>query len=153
MEDRLTLLFFGYTNCPDICPVQMAVLAAALDRLPYGDREEIHVAFVTTDPGRDSPEVLRDWLDRFDRKFIGLTGHVEEVNYIQGQLGLPPAVTEPPRPETNGEHYIVGHATPVLAIMGDRKVHALYPSGIRQADWQHDLPRLLRRHRNISQVP
>ncbi len=148
---RLTFLFFGYTNCPDICPVQMAILAAALDDLGYTDREEIQVAFVTTDPDRDSPQVIREWLDRFDRTFIGLRGTIEEVNAIQGQLELPPAVVEPHRPGGDTTQYLVGHATPILAITGDGNVHALYPSGIRQGDWRHDLPRLLSRHRSLTQ--
>ncbi|WP_420633683.1 SCO family protein [Candidatus Palauibacter sp.] len=150
-EASLTLLFFGYTHCPDICPVQMAVLDAALDDLAYADRRAVEVVFVTTDPARDTPERLRAWLNRFDASFVGLRGDMETVNEIQTGLHLPPAVIEetaPSRPRD--EPYFVGHATPILAITGDGIVRALYPSGVRQTDWRHDLPLLLRLNRTLA---
>src|SRR5689334_10448756 len=58
----VTLLFFGYTHCPDVCPVHMANLASVLNRLPPGVAGRIKVIFVTVDPGRDTPRVLRKWL-------------------------------------------------------------------------------------------
>ena len=150
----LTLLFFGYTWCPDVCPVQMAVLDAALDDLAYADRRRIKVVFVTTDPARDTPERLRAWLDRFDPSFIGLRGDMEAVNAVQAGLHLPPAIIagDAPAPGSD-EPYDVGHATPILAITGDGVVRALYPSGIRQTDWRHDLPRLLRLNRTVTRPP
>lgn len=148
----LTLLFFGYTHCPDICPVQMAVLGAALDDLSYADRREIEVVFVTTDPARDTPHRLRSWLDLFNASFVGLSGDVETVNEIQTGFHLPPAqIEEASPPPGAGEPYFVGHATPVVAVTGDGVVRALYPSGVRQTDWRHDLPLLLRLNRSVSQ--
>src|SRR5450631_1358067 len=73
-EGYVTLLFFGYTYCPDQCPMHMANLSVALKRLPAGTADQIKLVFVTTDPARDSPAVLRRWLELFDRHFIGLTG-------------------------------------------------------------------------------
>ena len=149
----LTLLFFGYTNCPDICPVQMAVLGAALDDHSYTDRREIKVVFVTTDPARDTPDRLRSWLDLFDASFTGLSGEMETVNEIQAGFGLPPARIEgTSTPPGAGEPYLVGHATPVVAVTGDGVARALYPSGVRQTDWRHDLPLLLRLNRSVSKA-
>ena len=135
----LTLLFFGYTHCPDICPVHMATLAAVLGDLPYEQRSRVKVVFVTTDPERDTPKVVREWLDRFDRGFIGLIGDLERVNQIQASFRLPPAVRQE---MPSGEH-VVGHASQVVAITSDGLVRVYYPSGVRQADWAQDLPRLL----------
>ena len=147
----LTLLFFGYTHCPDICPVQMAVLGAALDDLSYADRREIEVVFVTTDPARDTSDRLRSWLDLFDASFIGLSGELETVNEIQAGFHLPPArIEETSPPPGAGEPYLVGHATPIVAVTGDGVARALYPSGVRQTDWRHDLPLLLRLNRSVS---
>jgi cytochrome oxidase Cu insertion factor (SCO1/SenC/PrrC family) len=73
-QGHVTLLFFGYTHCPDICPVHMAYLASALKKLPASSAEQFRVVFVTTDPTRDTPKALRAWLDHFDKHFIGLTG-------------------------------------------------------------------------------
>lgn len=140
---QLTLLFFGYTSCPDICPVHMANLAAVLEDLPYSTRRSIEVVFVTTDPERDSPERLADWLGRFDTSFIGVLGPLDDVNAIQAELKLPAAVRggHIPGREDDPRGYAVGHASQVIAIDPEGRAIAYYPSGTRQTDWIHDLPR------------
>jgi len=142
---RLALLFFGYSYCPDICPVQMANLAAVLGDLSYRDRNRIRVIFVTTDPERDTPERLRGWLQAFDPSFVGLRGEIERVNEILAALGLPPAVIQgaPEARSRADPEYTVGHASQVIAVTADGLARVVYPSGIRQADWAHDLPKLL----------
>lgn len=137
---RLTLLFFGYASCPDVCPVHLANIAAALDRLPPLDRERIDVVFVTTDPERDTPERIRGWLDAFDSTFVGLRGAAADVAAIQMGLGLRPAVAEP---SEDGAWYAVAHAAQVLVVTPDDSVRALYPAGVRQRTWAADLPQLL----------
>lgn len=137
---RLTFLFFGYTNCPDVCPVHMANLGAVLARLPFEERRRIDVVFVTTDPARDTPARMREWLDRFDRRFIGLYGDTAEVNRIQAALGVAPARPGDPRPDGS---YDVGHAAQVIAFTPDDRAHIVYPFGTRQEDWIRDIPRLL----------
>jgi protein SCO1/2 len=136
---KLTFLFFGYTYCPDVCPVHMASLAAALRGLPYEDRQRVAVVFVTVDPERDSPERLREWLGAFDPRFVGLRGSVEEANAATAQLNFPPAVREP----GGGENYTVGHAASVIAFSPEGPARVLYPFGTRREDWVHDLPILL----------
>jgi protein SCO1 len=136
----LSFLFFGFTHCPDICPVQLANLAAALGDLPYAERRKVEVVFVTIDPERDTPEVVREWLDRFDREFVGLVGSPEEVGAVLTSLDLP----LPEREEIPGtDQYVMGHPAQVMAITGDGRIRFFYPGGVRQADWRHDLPRLL----------
>lgn len=147
-EGRLTFLFFGYTSCPDICPVHMANLAAALGDLPYDRRRRIEVVFVSTDPRRDTPERIREWLDRFDRDFVGLRGALERVNEIQRALHLPPAVLQELEARGDGtsggeDDYLVGHASQILVVTRDGRARVAYPSGVRQTDWRHDLPELL----------
>lgn len=137
----LTLIFFGYTYCPDICPVHMANLGAVLDRQSYETRSRVKVIFVTTDPARDSPERIRTWLDGFGPSFIGLRGPIEEVNRIQRVLGLPESVAGEVRDDGS---YDVGHAASVLAFPPDGPARLAYLFGTRQADWERDLPRLLR---------
>ena len=141
----LTLLFFGYTSCPDVCPIHMANIAAVLGDLDYADRTRIRVVFVTTDPERDTPERLRAWLDRFDRSFVGLRGSETEVNAIQAELRLPAAIRQPSRPGPLPGAYAVGHAAQVIAFTADGPARVVYPFGTRQSDWAHDLPRLLPR--------
>jgi protein SCO1/2 len=138
-EGYVTLLFFGYTHCPDVCPVHMANVAAALDQVGWQTRRQVKVVFVTTDPDRDTPDRIREWLDRFDSTFAGLRGTVEEVAAIQDALDLPPSVI--PSEPTAG--YEVGHAAQVLAFSPSGVATVAYPFGTRQADWVHDLPLLV----------
>jgi protein SCO1/2 len=88
-----TLLFFGYTNCPDVCPATMADVAVALRGLEPDVAEQVQVVFVTTDPGFDSPDVLGEYLDRFDAdlptQFVGLTGEQEMIDQAQLSAGVP----------------------------------------------------------------
>jgi protein SCO1/2 len=142
-EGQLALLFFGYTNCPDICPVHMAGIASVLRDLPWEIGDRIRVVFVSTDPERDTPERMREWLSGFDPRFIGLRGDMEAVNRIQAELALPPSIrgAVPPDGE-NGGGYEVGHAAQVL-VFGSGGLRLAYPFGTRQADWKHDLPLLV----------
>lgn len=137
---RVTLLFFGYTHCPDICPVHLANIAAVLKRLDPADRDRVRVVFVTTDPDRDSLPVIRRWLDNFDPSFVGLRGTLEEVNDIHARLRLPPAAVTR---AANGS-VEVSHAALVLAFDAEGVWRLSYPFGTRQDDWAHDLPLLVR---------
>ena len=134
-----TFLFFGYTSCPDVCPVHMASLAAVRRDLPSELQRSMKVVFVTTDPERDTPERIRSWLANFDPDFVGLTGDKVVVDSIQLSLGLPPSIYE--EPDENG-FYIVGHASQVLAFSPDGSIRVIYPFGTRQSDWMHDIPKL-----------
>ena len=134
---KLTLLFYGYTNCPDICPIHMATIAQALDRINV----DAQVVFVTTDPARDTPERIRAWLDTFDPSFIGLTGTPDEVAAAQQAIGMTVAIADPPDAEGN---YTVGHGSGVWVITPDDRVHLIYGFGTRQDDWVADLPAIAR---------
>jgi SCO1/SenC len=73
-DKRLTLVFFGYTHCPDECPTTMSTLASAMLQLDDSDRQDVQVVFVTTDPARDTGPVIRRWLDHFSSSFVGVAG-------------------------------------------------------------------------------
>jgi protein SCO1/2 len=148
----VTLLYFGYTNCPDVCPQHMWNIAAALKTMTPEDQSHVRVVFVTTDPARDTPEHLRAWLNNFDRRFIGLSGNPQDVNQIESSLGLPASSVEPmpampamPAGPAGpvAQSYGVGHAAQVLAFTPDDSLRAEYPSGFVLADWKNDLPKLL----------
>jgi protein SCO1 len=140
---KLTLLFFGYTNCPDVCPVHAANIAEIIKTMPWEDRQRVSFVFVTTDPDRDSLPQLRKWLDKFDSSFVGLRGPIEQVNEIQKGLNLG---TLPLGEKAADGSYEVGHAAVVLAIEPDDSLRVMYPFGIRQQDWAADIPVLLKRH-------
>lgn len=133
---KLTILFFGYTSCPDACPMQMATLSAALDRMSI----PVEVLFVTTDPERDSPEVIRSWLDSFDRDFIGLTGEPDVLDGLQTDMQVSVALRD--AADERGD-YLVGHYTGAFLITPDDRAHLVYGFGTRQQDWLEDLPKVL----------
>jgi protein SCO1 len=109
---KLTLVYFGYTHCPDLCPINMALTAAALRDLPASQRQKIVVVFITTDPARDTPKVIRSWLDRFDPSFVGLTGTVADIHAAEEQVQMPLSypVNSPTEITETGQDYRVVHA-------------------------------------------
>ena len=135
----VTLLFFGYTHCPDMCPLEMSMIARSLKTLPVATAEQFKVVFVTTDPERDTPTVLRAWLDHFDKRFVGLTGSEAAIAAAQIAANLSPAKKSAVRPDGT---YEVGHAAFVLAYTRDNLAHVIYPVGVKPEDWAHDLPLL-----------
>lgn len=138
-KGELTLLFFGYTSCPDVCPLHLSNLAFALDR-PGVPRPT--VVFVGVDRRRDTPEAIRTFLDRFDSQFVGLTGTEEELRLAQEAANVPVGIAE--EPEEPGGDYLVGHSAQVIAYTADDLSHVVYPFGVRQQDWIEDLPVLAR---------
>lgn len=136
---RVALIFFGYTNCPDICPVHLANLAAVLDKLDDDVRRNVSVIFVTTDPARDTIPRLGEWVHQFDPTFIGLTGPDSSIQKAELGLRVMPSI----RDSTEEFGYQVGHAAQVIAVTRDGLARVQYPFGTRQRDWAHDLPRLI----------
>ncbi len=139
-DGYVTLLFFGYTNCPDQCPMHMATLGTALKKLPLATAAQVKLVFVTTDPARDSPVMVRRWLDLFDRRFIGLTGTEQAIMVVERATGVPLAT----RTEPASGSYGVAHANFVLAYTKDNLAHVMYPGGVSKDDWVHDLPLLIK---------
>jgi protein SCO1 len=133
---KLTLLFFGYANCPDICPITLTTLDGALATV---DGVDATVVFVTTDPARDTPQSLRSYLDRFDPRFIGLTGTPEQVAAAQRAAGVTEAINEGPN---NRGGYDVGHSSQVILYTPDDEAHLVYGFGVRQDQWVADLGRV-----------
>ena len=87
LRGKVVVLYFGYTNCPDECPLTMAHLKVAVDRLGV-DAKDVRVVMVTTDPKRDTPEALRTFMDKFNPHFIGLTGTDEQLAQVWKDYGV-----------------------------------------------------------------
>ena len=136
----VTLLFFGYTNCPDQCPVHMSAIGRALKKLPADVADHVKLVFVTTDPARDTAVALRRWLDHFDTRFVGLRGSDAELAAVQKAAAVPVAC----RSDSGSANYSVAHANFVVAYTRDDRAHVIYPGGITADDWLHDLPMLVK---------
>lgn len=139
-EGRLTLLFFGYTNCPDVCPVQLGQLAQVFATHPDLGRAAT-VVFVGVDYARDTPQAVREYLDRFDSRFIGLVGDASTLEEAQRASQIPVAYREqlPEVDEDNPQFYSYAHSGTVLAFAPDGYSYSTYPSGVRQSEWVNDL--------------
>ena len=127
-----TLLFFGFTNCPDICPTTMADIALAMRKVDPAVAAETSVVFVTTDPARDTPDVLGAYLDQFDAdlatQFTGLTGDQAQVDQAQLAAGVPLA-------EDMGQT----HSSLLLLYGTDGEADVAFDAGNTGADIAHDL--------------
>jgi protein SCO1/2 len=138
-DGYLTLVYLGYTHCPDVCPTFMAQLGKVLKQMPATVTDHIKVVFVTTDPARDTGPVIRKWLDSFDTKFIGLTGTDAQIAQISQMLGVPP----PEKEDTGGGNYGVSHGSFIYAFdKNDGKAHLIYPEGFSDQDLKADFTKL-----------
>lgn len=137
-KGQTVVLMFGYTSCPDVCPINLASFAAAADNLDRSLGRSLRLVFVTVDPARDTPDVIRRFLDQFDRRFVGLTGTPEQLRAAQQAAGVPAASDD-----LTARDGVVGHATQMIVYQPDGLARIVYPFPTRQADWRRDLPRLL----------
>jgi protein SCO1 len=140
-DKRLTLVFFGYTNCPDICQTVMGNLASAMTRLSDADRKEVDVVFVTTDPERDTPEALRAWLDRYDKDFIGVTDDPSQIDLIAKVARSVAVGMGDPLP--TGGYDVDAHTTQVTAIDSDDQAPMYWSQTTSSAQFAHDIHALL----------
>jgi len=143
---QVTLLYAGYTHCPDECPTSMADIAAALRQVPADVQRQIRVVFVTTDPWRDNAKVLRRWLDAFHppQPYVGLTGSPSQVAGAEVAMGIPIATRTPQKKGSKTGRYSVSHFAGVLVYGRDDRLKTLYPSGVAPSDIAADLQVLVK---------
>ncbi len=138
----LTLLFFGYTNCPYICQMVMANIASALAGLDAGQRSDVDVVFVTTDPARDTEKVLKDYLGRFGDGLTGLTGDLDTIVDLAKSYGV---FMEKEKKLASGG-YDVSHSTNVFAIDAHDETAITWRAETSPADLAADITTLLEAH-------
>lgn len=135
-----TMLFFGYTHCPDICPVHLAAIASAMDTAGV-TYDELDVVFVSVDPDRDTPDRIATFLDNFDPRMHGLHADLEVVADALAELQLSGPVVEGADPRGDGD--LIGHPAQVLGFDADGELRRVWPFGARRSDWVADLPRIV----------
>ncbi|WP_238163064.1 SCO family protein [Kribbella capetownensis] len=135
----VTLVFFGYTNCPDVCPTVMADVASALTKLDQSVRDQVQLLFITTDPARDTGPVIRKYLDRFDPSFVGLSGSLTSIKDIAQAVGV--AVEGMQKLPSGG--YEVGHGAQVIGFGKNDKANVLWLSNAAIGDLAHDFGKLV----------
>jgi len=139
-DKPLTLVFFGYTNCPDFCPMVLNNIAASLNLLDDADRDQVDVVLVTTDPARDDEKTMRTYLDRYNKSFIGLTGDLDTIIDVGDPLAV--YVNDGKELPTGG-YDLGGHSTFTLAIDSDDEAVVLWNQETSAAEFAADLHTLL----------
>ena len=113
---NLVLLFFGYTSCPDVCPMALSILSSAFSGLDPDELEKIKALFVSLDPDRDTPELLGRYTGFFHPNIVGITGEAEVIDQIVGNYGVVYKKKQNPD-STLG--YSISHTPDILVINGE----------------------------------
>lgn len=138
-DKPLTVVFFGYTKCPDICQTVMSNLASAMTRLDPADRDRVDVVLVTTDPARDTEAVLKTYLTHFDPTFVGLTGDLDTIVDVAKPLGV--GITQGEKLPSGG--YEITHGTTITGIDADDQGSVYWDEQTSSADFAADIHTLL----------
>ncbi len=135
LEGRWSLLFFGYTYCPDVCPMTLNVMANAYRRIEEAGGETPQVVLVSVDPQRDTPERLAEYTGYFHPDFIGATGERDQIDRLTKSLGVAYAIHEDP--DGDGQ-YLVDHSGMVFAINPNGDFQALFSDTFDAEQIAHD---------------
>ncbi|MEE1754293.1 SCO family protein [Streptomyces sp. SP18CS02] len=141
-KGRPTLIYFGYTHCPDVCPLTMSNIAIAKKKLPKADQDKLQVVFVTTDPERDTPAELAKWLPSAgDPSFTGLTGDFPTIQAGARQIGIG---IDAPVKEKDGS-VVSMHGAQVIAFSPKTdQGYVLYGEDTTAEDYAKDLPKIIK---------
>jgi protein SCO1/2 len=129
---KVVVLAFGFTSCPDVCPITLATLAQARKKLG-AEGNELQVVYITVDPERDDAERMRMYLAAFDPAFIGGTGTAERLDAVRKEYGI--TATR----RALGTSYLYAHSSFTYLIDREGKLRALMPYGHSADDYVHDL--------------
>ncbi|MFF4632056.1 SCO family protein [Streptomyces griseorubiginosus] len=141
-KGRPTLIYFGYTHCPDICPLTMNNIAVAKKQLPKSEQDKLSVVFVTTDPARDTPSELGKWLKGIDPQFVGLTGDFATIQAGARTLGIS---IEPTHKDKKTGKTVSVHGTQVVAFSPKTNAgYVLYGEDATVDDYTKDLPKIIK---------
>lgn len=137
-EDKVVVVYFGYTFCPDVCPITLAKVARARDML--GDAgEDVQVVMITVDPERDTSEVLADYTTAFDPTFIGLTGDPADIDRIATTYGVYYKAEE----STSSAGYLVDHTSTVMVVDRNGELKLLVSFDATDVELAEDLEYLV----------
>ena len=133
------LVFFGFTNCPDVCPLTLQVLASARSELAAAHQEPLpRIVLVSVDPERDTPEIMQAYVGSFGEDILGVTGELDELRKLTSSLGIFFA-----KSVIDGGDYTMDHSAVVLAINPQGEFHALFGAPHTIENFVHDLPLIL----------
>jgi protein SCO1/2 len=129
---QIVVIVFGFAHCPDVCPLELAKLAAVLKQLG-ADRPHLQVLFITLDPSRDTPGILKRYVTAFDPGFVGLTGTAAQVDATARDFHVQYARVP------SGDDYVIDHSTGLFVIDPSGRLRLLGAADVSVADLAHDL--------------
>lgn len=130
---KYTLYYFGYTYCPDVCPAELQVLSAALGEVPDA-AEKFQIAFVSIDPERDTPDVMKDYVGNFWPGTVGLTGSAEDIRKMAGKFRVYYAKAGGEQQAAGADDYLMDHSSIVYLMGPDGKFIRHFPFGTSAED-------------------
>jgi protein SCO1 len=129
---HIVVIVFGFARCPDVCPLELAKLAAALQRLGP-DRSHVQALFITLDPSRDTPDILKRYVTAFDPHFVGLTGTAAQVDTAASNFHVQYARVP------SGDGYVIDHSTGLFVFDSNGRLRLLGTVDVGVDDLAHDL--------------
>jgi len=138
-KGKILLLFFGYTSCPDVCPVTLATFKQVHERLGE-DAQKIAFVMITADPDRDTPDKVAEYTARFNPEFIGLSGSLSDLELVWKQLG----VFVEKQDSGSAAGYLVSHTASVYVLDPNGNLLMTLPYGTTAIDMADDLTELLK---------
>ena len=116
----LTAIFFGFTNCPDVCPMTLNNLDLVIKNLTKEKKEKFKVFFVSIDPERDSPEIIKDYLSSFENKIYGITGDPKKIFLMSKSWGV---LTE--KIFTEDGNYLINHSSSIILLKNGKYLNRI----------------------------
>jgi len=118
LHDKWSLVFFGFTHCPDICPITLQIMKDVVAQL---EPQDLQIVFVSVDPVRDTPEILKNYIGYFDEEFVGVTGELNQVHELTSSLGIVASFTAN---DSDPDNYGVDHTASLLLVDPQRRLRA-----------------------------
>lgn len=137
-KGKASLVFFGYTHCPDICPTTLADWKRVKSALG-GEAAKVNFVFVTIDPAADTPEVMRSYVAQFDSSFVGLSGEPARIDSIAKAFGVS-AFAEG---TLESGHTAMAHPSRVYLVDPEGRIRFVYPPGLRPEEIAEDVKHVL----------
>ncbi len=119
-DGPLTAIFFGFTNCPDVCPMTLNNLDLVVNNLTNNKKEKLRVFFISIDPERDSSEIIKDYLDSFENKFYGITGDSKKIFLLSKSWGV---VSE--KIFTDDGDYLINHSSSIILLKNGKYLNRI----------------------------
>ena len=128
LKGKWSFIFFGYTHCPDVCPLTLGVLRQAFTLLENNPAafQEIQGIFISVDPKRDTPELLKEYVSYFSDKFTGVTGDTAQLDALSRQMSALYTV-HPKEPEKTGDSYLVSHNSTIFLVDPRGRLYGRFP--------------------------